>query len=99
MIIRTCEGSNQAQRTVMARQLQFPARIGLACVTQDQMGGDVGGGIDPVSSHCSISYGADVDLQQNGRAVFSLTSRNAVCRLGRLLVWSHSGARTGQNQA
>ena len=40
MITRTCEGSNQAQRMVMARQLQFPARIGLTCVTRDQMGVD-----------------------------------------------------------
>jgi hypothetical protein len=28
------------------------------------VGVDVGGGIDPVSPHCSISYGADIDLQQ-----------------------------------
>jgi hypothetical protein len=47
MITRTCEGSNQAQRMVMARQLQFPARIGLTCVTRDQMGVDVGGGLEP----------------------------------------------------
>jgi hypothetical protein len=62
MITRTCEGSNQTQRMVMARQLQFPARIGLTCVTRDQMGVDVGGGIDPVSPHCSISYGAEINL-------------------------------------
>jgi hypothetical protein len=64
MITWTCEGSNQAQRMVMARQLQFPARIGLTCVTRDRMGVDVGGATDPVSPHCSISYGADIDLRQ-----------------------------------
>ena len=50
MITRTCEGSNQAQRMVMARQLQFPARIGLTCVTRDRMGVDLGGGIDPMGA-------------------------------------------------
>jgi hypothetical protein len=62
MITRTCEGSNQAQRMVMARQLQFPARIGLTCVTRDQMGVDVGGGIDPIPPHCSMSYSAEINL-------------------------------------
>ena len=62
MITRTCEGSNQAQRMVMARQLQFPARIGLTCVTRDQMGGDVGGGIDPIAPYCYISHSAEINL-------------------------------------
>jgi hypothetical protein len=49
MVTRACEGSNQAQCMVMARQLQFPARIGLTCVTRDQMGVDVGGPSAPQS--------------------------------------------------
>jgi hypothetical protein len=45
---------------VMVGQLQFPARIGLACVTRDQMGVEVGGPIDPVSPHCPISYSDEI---------------------------------------
>jgi hypothetical protein len=61
MITRTCEGSNQAQRMVMARQLQFPARIGLTCLTRDRMGVDVGGGSTPfphrTACPCKPTYG------------------------------------------
>ena len=39
-------------------------RIGLTSRHQTQMGVHVGGGIDPVSPHCSMSYSAEVDLQQ-----------------------------------
>jgi hypothetical protein len=64
MIIRIREGSNQAQRMVMARQLHFPARIGLTCVTQDQMGVDVGGRPTPYPSppYRSISYGDEIAI-------------------------------------
>jgi hypothetical protein len=37
-------------------------QIGLTCATPDPDGVDVGGGIDPVSPHCSISYGDDIGL-------------------------------------
>jgi hypothetical protein len=32
--------------------------------TDGAVGVDVGGGTDPVSPHCSMSYSAEVDLQQ-----------------------------------
>jgi hypothetical protein len=40
--------------------------IRLTYGTRDQMGVDIGGGIDPVSPHCSMCYSAEVDLQQTG---------------------------------
>ena len=39
-------------------------RIGVTCAAPDQTGVHVGGGIDPVSPHCSMCYSAEVDLQQ-----------------------------------
>ena len=55
MITRTCEGSNQAQRMVMAR-------IRLICV-RDRMGVDVGRqppGLIPL--YRSISYGDEIAI-------------------------------------
>jgi hypothetical protein len=62
MITRIYEGTSQAQRVVMARQLQCPARSGWHTRHETRWGVDVGGGIDPVSSHCSMSYSAEINL-------------------------------------
>jgi putative transposase len=46
---------------VMARQLQFrPDRADMRDTRPDRV--DVGGGIDPVSPHCSVSYSAEINL-------------------------------------
>jgi|HubBroStandDraft_6_1064221.scaffolds.fasta_scaffold1146371_1 hypothetical protein len=56
MITWTWEGGNQAQCTVMGRQLCRARRMGLTCAARDQVGVDVGGGIDRIPSHSSMSF-------------------------------------------
>jgi hypothetical protein len=66
MITRIYEGSSQTQHVVTARRHHslsaVPGQIRLAYATQDQMGVDVGGGANPVSPYCSISYDAEISV-------------------------------------
>ena len=62
MITRIYEGANQIQRVVIAQPAAVPGQIGLTYATRDQIGVDVGGGIDPIPPHCSMSYSAEINL-------------------------------------
>ena len=59
MTTRIYQGTNQARGD--GRRLQGRL-VGLRCATPDPDGVDAGGGIDPVSPHCSMRYSAEIDL-------------------------------------
>jgi hypothetical protein len=60
MITRIYQGTNQRVGDGPPTAVPGPDRADIA--TRDQMGVDVGGGIDPVSPHCSVSYSAEINL-------------------------------------